>query len=68
MYVGKTAKPSSEGKTGADEVGMLRADEVSRGPSKVRNMTCARDDDYFGDNTQRKCRCASATREKNLRV
>ena len=33
-----------------DEVGVLSVGEVSGGSSNVRNMTCARDDDDFGDN------------------
>ena len=38
----------SEGKVEWHEVEMLGADETSGGSSKVRNVTCARDDDHFG--------------------
>ena len=37
-----------EGISREDEAGVLSADEVSGGASKVRNLTCGRDNDYSG--------------------
>ena len=37
----------SEGQCREEEVGVLSVEEKSAGPSKVRDMTCAREDDCF---------------------
>ena len=39
-----------EGNNREDEVGVLCEGEVNGGSGNVRNMTCARDDECFGDN------------------
>ena len=49
---------------------MLSADEVSGGTSKVRNMTCARNDDYSGRQHTKKMQLvrSSHARESFARV
>ena len=42
-----------EGKNREDEIRVLCQGEVSGGSRNVRNMTCARDDECFGENAHK---------------
>ena len=59
-----------KGNNREDEARVVSVGEVNGGSSNVRNMTCARDDESFGD-TAHKEQCnvsLSHTREKFARV
>ena len=58
-----------EGNNREDDVGVLCEGVVNGGSSNVRNTTCARDDECFGDNAHEEhCNVSLSHAREKLRV